>query len=731
MTLSIWRYAHLVLALVASFFVLIATLTGMILAFEPISNQLKPLKSSNFEDVELFETVLQLKEKYTEVLSLEVDENRFVKTEVVDEQGDTMIFYIDPKTAATVGETYKRPELFSFTTTLHRSLFMGKVGRIVMAVTAFLLFLIAVSGMILIVRKQKSWKRFFNKLVKERFFPHYHTFLGRLLLFPITVITLTGIYLSLEGFSLITSPKIDFEDIDYEQINEKPHRSIADFEVFHIPLSDVKKLTFPIFEDVEETYRLELIDSEFIINQFTGEVLAQSPKSTVKAMTYYSMILHTGRGTVLWAVILFLSCISILFFIYSGFVITLKRRKSKIRNPYTKDNCQYVILVGSEGGTTLGFANLVHHELIRQGKKSYLAEMNSLSEYPKMEHLIVMTCTYGKGNEPVNATKFKSLWQKNTIQKPFTYSVVGFGSLAYPDYCKYAYEVDELLAKTSIGKKIVDLQTVNNQSVESFSLWANEWARQQGFSLNLPFNKLAKKKGKQHTFKVIEKTTIQSDETFLVRLQTIENVRFTSGDLLGITSEVDGRERLYSIGKTASNEILLSVKRHEKGLISNMLNNLKSGDLLKSAIYKNPEFHFPKKGKPVVCIATGTGIAPFLGMIADNEAHQPLTLFWGGKNDRSLVIYKSFLEEQLRVGKLTNLQIAYSRMGAKKYVQDIVLEQSTFFANLLKSGGVVMICGSVAMQRGVAEILESICQEQLQKPLSYFQNRQQYKVDCY
>ncbi|MDO4228203.1 MAG: PepSY domain-containing protein [Capnocytophaga sp.] len=730
MTISIWRYAHLALSLVASVFVLIASVTGIILAIEPISNQLKPFKSSDFEDVTLSETISVLKNNYAEVLTLEVDDNHFVQVEVIDNEENNSVFYINPKTGEKIGEPFKRSEIFNFSQTLHRSLFMGKVGRAIMAIASFLLMLIAFSGIVLIVRKQKSWKRFFNKLVKEKFFIHYHTFLGRLALIPIFIITFTGVYLSLEVFSLLPTYKSDIS-IDNELLTEEPRKEITDFEVFAIPLSQVKKLEFPLFEDVEEYYRLKLIDKEVVVNQFTGEILSKSDFPFSRILLHYSHILHTGRGTMVWAIVLFLSCIGILFFLYSGFSITLKRRKSKIKNLFRKEDCSYIILVGSEGGTTLGFANLIYKELIRQGKKAFISEMNAFSVYPKMKHLLVFTSTYGQGNEPINATKFKDLWAKNAIEKPFSYAVVGFGSLAYPDFCKYAYQVDELLSQSLVGKPLLELHTVNNQSFESFSSWANKWASMQGMNLQLSADLILRKKRRQYSFRVIEKTAIQHDETFTITLQSTDNLNFKSGDLFGVISEIDKRERLYSIGKLTDGSILLSIKRHQKGIVSNALNNLKSGDYIQGGIQSNPEFHFPKKTNHVVCIATGTGIAPFLGMIANNDKKVPLTLIWGGKTEVSFDVYKPLISRGLSENKLTDLHLAFSQAENKCYVQDVVTTQAKFFANLLKNNGVIMICGSVAMQKGVTEVLEEICKKHLQKPLSYFQNRKQFRMDCY
>ena len=98
MTISIWRYSHLILAVLSSLFILIASLTGAILAFEPISNQLQPYAVDGANDVSLAETLTVLKEEYEEVFTVEIDKNNFVSTSVITKEGESDTFYINPYT---------------------------------------------------------------------------------------------------------------------------------------------------------------------------------------------------------------------------------------------------------------------------------------------------------------------------------------------------------------------------------------------------------------------------------------------------------------------------------------------------------------------------------------------------------------------------------------------------------------------------------------------------------
>ncbi|MCH5682875.1 hypothetical protein LWM68_00390 [Niabella sp. W65] len=77
---------------------------------------------------------------------------------------------------------------------------------------------------------------------------------------------------------------------------------------------------------------MQLKDRELCINQFTGDILAQQDYSKTYQLAHFSLRWHTGRSGTIWALILALASAYILFFIYSGFTITLKRRRSRSKN---------------------------------------------------------------------------------------------------------------------------------------------------------------------------------------------------------------------------------------------------------------------------------------------------------------------------------------------------------------------------------------------------------------
>ncbi|MGJ8549923.1 PepSY domain-containing protein [Winogradskyella wichelsiae] len=730
MTLSIWRFSHLMLALVSSLFIVLASITGTILAFEPISNQLESYQIN--EDTTLATTIESLTNSYDEIITISTDENDFVIASVITNEGDSETFYINPETGEKLGELIEKSPLFKFTTNLHRSLFLKSTGRFIVGLVSFFLILMAITGLVLIAKRQGGIRRFFSKIVNENFEQYYHVELGRWFLIPVIIVALTGVYLSLEKFSLLPESNITHtypEDVS-EDIDKIP---FSDFEVFKAtPISEVENLEFPFSDDVEDYFFITLKDKELLVNQISGEIVSEQRYPLVHMLSQWSLFLHTGQGTILWSIVLALVGVVLLFFIYSGFAMTLKRRKSavKIKNKFKKEEAEYIILVGSETGSTFRFATLFYKALLAEGKKAYITELNQYTTYHKAKELIIFTATYGEGDAPINATKFEKLLR--TIQNSkLNYSVVGFGSLLYPEYCKYAEEVDELLnAHPNFNQKL-ELVKINNQSFEAFKNWVLQWntVSNQNLIITQPTEKLNSKYAR--TFKVVKRTELNIDDTFLLQLRPLKKIKFQSGDLLAFKPNEDEAAREYSIAKVEG-DILLSIKKHEKGLCSTYFSTLNTADTITATISENKEFHLPAKTKDVILIANGTGIAPFLGMINDNKKQKNIHLFWGGRTKTSLKLYAGLLEEAKKQDKLNQLQTAFSQEQAEKiYVQDLLIQNKEFIAKHFQQNGVVMICGAIAMQSRVLEVLNNITTEQLNKPLSTFESNGQIKMDCY
>jgi sulfite reductase (NADPH) flavoprotein alpha-component len=407
MTLSIWRHSHFILALLSAIFIFTAAVTGAILVFEPISNQLKPYAVSKAKNASVAQTLTVLQQQYDEVLQIEIDANDFVKVSVINKQGESGKFYINPFTGEKLGEIINKAPLFEFATNLHRSLFLKSTGRFLVGLFSFLLLLIALTGIKLILKRQGGFKRFFSKVVKENFQQYYHVVIGRYALIPIIIITVTGVFLSLEKFDALPSDRIIQERLGINSESKK--KEIQDFEIFKAtPLGQVKSIEFPFSDAKTDYFILELKEEMLYVNQYSGDVISKGEKPLIALVSNWSMILHTGQGTIIWSIVLLLTCLAILFFMYSGFAMTLKRKNetSKFKNKLKKEEAKYIILVGSETGSTFSFATLFFNALIEDGQAVFMDELNNYTRYKKAKQLIVFTATYGEGEAPVNLNRY-------------------------------------------------------------------------------------------------------------------------------------------------------------------------------------------------------------------------------------------------------------------------------------------------------------------------------------
>lgn len=729
MTISIWRYSHLALAISSFAFIFMASVTGIILAFQPISEQIQPYKANGFNQLTLAETLQTFASHYPEVISLEVDANDFVIASVFTNEGDALEGYFNPGTGAYLGKKIETSNFFKWTTNLHRSLFLKGTGRFFVGLSSLLLFLIAVSGGILILKRQKSFKRFFSKIVNDNFSQYWHVVLGRLFLIPIIVITLTGTYLSLERFEIVPKQGPPIHSIDYETLKSSAQVAFKDMPVFkETKLSEVKTVEYPFSDDPEDYFTVALKDKELVVDQFSGALISEVKYPLATFFSNMSLSLHTGQGSILWSLVLSFASLNILFFIYSGFAMTLKRRASRLKNKFKKNEAKYILLVGSENGGTLAFANALQQQLIALGETVYIDELNAYQRYKKAEHLVIMTSTHGDGDPPTNANKFLKRLASIKQKQAYSFSVVGFGSLSYLHYCKFALDVDAAFKKEEATQLTAPF-TINDKSFDSFGQWVQLWSKQVGLNLVIPHAHLNPRPKETKSFEVVAKSNAHDnpDDTFLITLKPKQKVQFTSGDLLAIYPKNDHRERLYSIGKV-NGHTQLSVKRLDDGLGSTFLHECQIGDCCKARLIKNKRFHIPKKATKVIMIANGTGIAPFLGMLDQNKKTK-CEAYFGLRTEQSCCLYQSQLEQHLKHQKLTKLHLAYSRQNNCCYVQHLLERDAAHIAKVLKNNGHIMICGSLPMYRDVMKILDDICLKHNKKPVSSYADN--IKSDCY
>ena len=92
--------------------------------------------------------------------------------------------------------------------------------------------------------------------------------------------------------------------------------------------------------------------------------------------------------------------------------------------------------------------------------------------------------------------------------------------------------------------------------------------------------------------------------------------------------------------------------------------------------------------------------------------------------------YKTFASEMMQKQHLQSFHLALSREENHFYVMDLIKRDADFFIDLLVNNGVIMICGSLAMQKDVESTLDALLVGKNKSIIDY-KNNSQVLTDCY
>jgi cytochrome P450 / NADPH-cytochrome P450 reductase len=172
--------------------------------------------------------------------------------------------------------------------------------------------------------------------------------------------------------------------------------------------------------------------------------------------------------------------------------------------------------------------------------------------------------------------------------------------------------------------------------------------------------------------------------------------------------------------------------RH-RGVASTYLSSLQRGDKLHVAIRpSHAAFHLPVDAEhmPVICIAAGTGIAPFRGFVQERAAMigagrqlAPALLFFGTHAADKDDLYREEMDRWVKMGAV-DVRRAYSwteeagvdageegdAMGAR-HVQDRIWMDRREVNELYKKGAKVFVCGSRELGESVKKVALKIKME--------------------
>ena len=717
------RKLHSLLGLWVAVLAVVLALSGAILSLDPaLERQSNTLAASGQTSVALLAG--RVAQHYPGVEQIQRTPSGSVIV-YYRRDGQTGVDHVDPQTGQGIAPHTGSP-LPRWMKKLHRSWLLDTPGRVVSGLTALAMLVLSVTGTVLLVRRVGGWRHLADPL-RGNLVQRWHTQVGRVVVLGLLLSALTGVYLSAATFALVPDGMQDDPDFP-SAVSGGPAAPVTALPALvATDLNHLRELVYPNPGDLSDVFSLATDQGEGYVDQSTGELLSYLPHGGFRQTYELIYQLHTGEGLWWLGLLLGVCALSVPVLSATGALTWWDRRQSmpRIVDNSTAHAADTVILVGSENNSTWGFANTLHEALHKTGLRVHTAAMNQLAtDYPQAERFFILTATYGDGDAPSSANQFLARLGQLKSPSKAAFAVLGFGDRQFPQFCKFAYDVEAaLLAKG--WQRLMDIDTIDRQSGQAFTRWGNAVGPLIGQDLNLVHTP---KRPRTDAFTLTERDdygeAVQAPTSILrfaaVPAQGLKGSlarlfggaglpHFEVGDLLGVVPPGSAIPRFYSLASKSGDGFLeICVRKLPGGLCSEFLHGLQLGGRMEGFIQLHPDFR-PVAGKaPVILIGAGTGIGPLAGFIRNNTGQHPMYLYWGGRDPASDFLYKPELDTYLADGRLTGLHAAFSRVKEGAHVQDRVLEDAEQLRQLLEQGGQVLVCGGRAMAKNIAQALDEV-----------------------
>ncbi len=627
---------------------------------------------------------------------------------------------IDPDTGQGAGSADPN-QLERWLTNLHRSLFLGDAGRLATGLGAAAMLVLTLSGAALVVRRAGGWRYWFAPL-RGPLAGRWHVEIARVAVFGLAVSSVTALWMSAATFEVL--PDFSSTLAFPSQVSGQTDLPVGDIGLLQsTPVSELRALNFPYPGDTSDVFVLTTHQGTGYLDQGTGAVLVWSDLTVWERVSETIYMLHTGQGAVVLGALLGLMALGVPAMGVTGVFLWLaqRRRRPRIPNNRPAAKAETILLVGSEGGSTWGFAATLHRALSEAGQSVHTAPMSGFdpARYSCAQRFLVLAATYGNGDAPASAKGFLARLAELNKVPDAPIAVLGFGDRSFPAFCSFAQAVSDT-AVAHGWRLLLPFDTVDRQSPQEFARWGTalgaaleidlKLAHQPVLPMTQPLTLLSRR---DYGAEVQAPTTILRFSvprtTLWQRITGQGFARFEAGDLLGVLPEGSAIPRLYSLASGCDDGFVeIVVKRHPGGLCSSQLTQLLPGDTVTGFVRRNPRFKPGKDRTPLILIGSGTGVGPLAGFIRSNNTQRPVHLFFGMRHPKSDYLYGDDLTVWQAENRLTGLNTAVSRGPMPNYVQDALRSEGAEVAQLILNGARVMVCGGRDMATGVADALADV-----------------------
>ena len=683
---------HRWLALCLTPLFLLITLTGMVLAFKPI---LADLSASPYEGrIEVSQLTNLLQQVSPEGKVRSIERSATTGQWILSGQGEYRL-----SDGARVGEVEAGSDaFFGWVKELHKDLLVDAGWVVEWATWAMLAIMVA--GILL------GWPRFKQTLLG------WHQVLGAWL-FPLALLLpLTAILMTLH----VARPDLGLQrgtpPVALQQGLEQAAREHD--------LSDlISARGFKAGSVLIETGQEMLVVSG---DQVTSiDLSANWPK-----------MLHEGIwGGWISGVVNLLAGMLVAGLTLTGGISWLKRRRAAGISE-TRAGAQVLIVFASQTGTAQGLAAATAATLEKSG---IIADQGSIAAFPakrwsQYEQVLVIVSTTGEGELPDNARPWVRQVEAGQLAGA-SFSLLALGDRRYTHFCGGGQALRQVLLQAG-AREHQALQMIDGDPAGGWQQWLRQLADANGWTLQI--GGLAVQRQRCDAT-LIARTRLDtpmgddSPQSYSLTFAVSEGVRFAPGDLFQFQPRPGAEPRTYSIGsddQVSPGRIRLTVgllrytnEQGEEVLgqgSSELCLNWPLHETRPVEVVAHPGFNPPENTEqPLILVATGCGIAPFIGFlearaVADHKG--PVWLLFGNRHAEGDFLYAEQINGLREQGVITELDAVFSRDGGdQRYITERVESRGDQLLEWINRGAALYICGRAStLGTGIDAALKRVLQ---------------------
>lgn len=692
---------HRWLALVFAPIFVVILLSGAILAFKPIADDMSARAGRpSGERVDLARLVTVLDKADPQGIARSVTLSGDSRTVTIRPAGGAAPVTLDLATGERTEGTIPRPDIFEFAKDLHRTLLTG-VG-IFATLATYAMVVIIVLGPLL------AWPRPANTLAG------WHMGIGWFLLPFVLLTPITAVLLLLHIGGPPPPPVLPAErtislaralqqaagQVDLTRLRSAQTFRGGNWRI--IAAGPEGPLAY-----VVTTNRVSLLAGPGLVRELHEGTWAGAWSGLINLVSVIALTGLTGTGTVAWL-----------------------RRWRHGRRSTGDVGADILVTYASQTGTASRLAEATA-DVLRAGRAKVTSKSLAGVDPTTLGHfrrVLLIVSTTGEGYVPEQGRAFVRKLSKANLSG-VSFSLLALGDSRYANFCGGGEEVRTALLAAGAAES-VPMVRADREPEGSWREWLQRVSAQLGIAAG---DVKSPERDRGIALSLVERTQLndpgdrETNEAWSLVFESTLPLDYRPGDLVLISPGDGEPERPYSIGSSpleSNRRLLLTVGLkvwqdeaggEHVGKASGLLcRKLVIGDVIEAKLRRHPTFNPPEDNLPVIMVAAGCGIAPFVGFLTEHALAQrtsPTWLVFGNRKRAADFFYRDRLEQWLRSGQLSRLDTAFSRDpddGA--YVQDRLVEAGAEVLDWLNRGGVFYLCGrlstvGVGVNAALTEIL--------------------------